>query len=125
MTEEGGSNSDAMPNDRVSQAPIEVDDSTIDEAIISHPRLVVDCWAPWCAPCRAMSPIIDELAVEQAGSVKFAKLNLDLNQATAMRFGVMSIPTLLFFKEGQLEDIAVGALSRNQIEFYLNALKSS
>lgn len=84
--------------------------------------VVLDCWAPWCGPCRMVAPILDQLAKEFSGKVKFAKLNTDENQATARQFGIQSIPTLLFFKSGVLVNRLVGALPKGEIEQQVNLL---
>lgn len=96
---------DSMPG-----KPVAVTDHTMDEVVKSYPLVVVDCWAPWCGPCRMLGPVIDQLAGEMQGQVVFAKLNTDENRVTASRYGIMSIPTLLLFKNGQLVDRNVGAL---------------
>lgn len=77
---------------------------------------VVDFWAAWCGPCRMIAPILDQLAEDYDGRVKVAKLDVDANQQTAMRFNVRSIPMLLFFKDGKVVDQIVGALPRQAIE---------
>jgi thioredoxin 1 len=82
--------------------------------------IVVDCWAAWCAPCRAIAPIVDELAKEYSGKVVFGKLNVDENPETAQRYGVMAIPTLLVMKEGKEVDRVVGVLPKNQLEAKVN-----
>jgi thioredoxin 1 len=88
--------------------PQEVNDASIDGFVAAHETVVVDCWAPWCGPCRAMAPIIDELAAKWAGRVVFAKLNTDHNPQTAQRYGIMSIPTLLIFRAGTMVDQVIG-----------------
>src|SRR5581483_10442898 len=75
--------------------PVDVNDAEFAQFVKSHPNVVVDAWAPWCGPCKRIAPIMDELAAEYNGQVAIAKLNTDDNQATAMRYGIMSIPTLL------------------------------
>ena len=103
--------------------PLKVTDGTIDEVIKKYPLVVIDCWAPWCGPCRFLSPVIDELAGEMSGKVVFAKLNTDENMATVSRYRIMSIPTLLLFKNGELVDKSIGALPpdmlRDWIERYI------
>ena len=96
--------------------PINISDSNFKEFITKYPYVIVDCWAPWCGPCRMIGPVIEELAGDYKGKVVFGKLNTDENQATAMNLGIMSIPTLLFFKDGQLVDKTLGAMPRQALE---------
>ena len=97
--------------------PIEVTDATFAEQIESHDGLaMVDFWATWCAPCRMIAPVVEELAGKYEGKVRVAKLDVDSNQATAMKFNVRSIPTLLFFKDGKLVDQVVGAVPKAALE---------
>ena len=99
-----------MPN------AIAVTDQDFEQEIEQHAGLaVVDFWATWCAPCRIVAPILDELAGEYTGRVKVAKLDVDTNLKTASRFNVRSIPTLLFFRDGKLVDTVVGALPKTQL----------
>lgn len=93
----------------------EVTDETFDAFVKGSPAVVVDCWAAWCAPCRFLSPVVEELAREH-GEVSFGKLNVDENQEVPVRFGIMSIPTLLYFKDGSLVDKTIGALPKEAIE---------
>lgn len=98
------------------EAPVVVSDSDFEEFIKKYPKVVVDCWAPWCGPCRMLSPTIDSLAKDHRGKVAYGKLNTDDNIATAGKFKIMSIPTLLFFKNGQLVDKMIGAAPRAVVE---------
>lgn len=104
--------------------PVEVTDENFDEVIKKSGLVVIDCWAPWCMPCRMLAPVIDELAKDYAGKVVFGKLNTDENRETVMRFGIMSIPTLLIFKNGELVDKIIGAVPRQFIETKLSAYMS-
>ena len=104
-------------------APVDISDSTFDSEVMSFPGpVIVDAWAPWCGPCRMVGPVLEQLAKEYAGQVKIAKLNVDENPATASRYGIRSIPTMLFFKDGQLVNTQVGALPREEIERHLSAI---
>ena len=96
--------------------PIEVTDGIFKEAIQNHSLVVVDCWAPWCAPCHIVAPIIEELARDYAGKILFGKLNVDENRAVATQYQIMGIPTLLVFKNGKLADRIVGAMPRQVLE---------
>ena len=95
---------------------IKVTGANLEETIKNNPALVVDCWAPWCGPCRMMSPVIDELAEDYQGKVTFGKMNTDENQETAIKYGIQSIPTLLIFKDGKLYDRKVGALPKQLLK---------
>ncbi len=91
-------------------------DSTFDEEIASSEEpVLVDFWAEWCGPCKMIAPILDEMADEQAGKLKIGKLNVDDNPDIARRFDVMSIPTLILFKDGQPAKRMVGAKGKNQL----------
>jgi thioredoxin 1 len=98
------------------EAPVIVRDSDFEEFIKKHPKVVVDCWAPWCGPCRMLSPTIDSMAKDHQGKIVYGKLNTDENFATAGKYKIMSIPTLLFFKNGQLVDKMIGAAPRAIVE---------
>jgi thioredoxin 1 len=99
--------------------PILLTDGTFDSAVAESPLLVLDCWAPWCGPCKMIAPVINELALEYQGRIRFGKLNIDENPKTATRFNVMGIPTLLVFKGGKLVDRIIGAVPRSDIEIVL------
>lgn len=100
--------------------PVMVTDRTFADEVIASPLpVMLDCWAAWCAPCGAMAPVMDDLARTYVGRLKIAKLNVDQNPVTASRFSVMSLPTLLFFRDGKVVDTAAGALPRQEIERHL------
>ena len=101
-------------------APIHITDADMDKVVKEYEILVVDCWAPWCGPCRMVGPIIDELAKEMQGKIVFAKLNVDENQRTSMKYKIMSIPTMLVFKKGNLVDTFVGALPKDILKQKIN-----
>jgi thioredoxin 1 len=101
------------------ERPVDVDDAGFEALVRRHPLVVVDCWAPWCAPCRVVGPIVDALAREMAGRVVFAKLNADLNPRVTSSFGVQGLPTLLVFKDGRLVDRLVGAMPKPQLAAHL------
>ena len=96
--------------------PIHVTDAEFTKVVKEHPYVVVDFWAEWCAPCRAIAPTVDELAKKYAGQVTFAKVNSDENPRTVQEFIIMGIPTILFFKAGKLVDQVVGAMPRGVFE---------
>ena len=94
-----------------------VTDATFVTEIEEHKGLaVVDFWAAWCGPCRMIAPILDQLASEYNGKAKVAKVDVDTNQQTAMRFNVRSIPSILFFKDGKHVDTVVGAVPKSHLE---------
>jgi thioredoxin 1 len=95
--------------------PIEVTDDNIDELTEKYPQLVLDCWAEWCGPCRMLGPIVEELATELQGKVVFGKLNTDHNRTIPRQYGIMSIPTMLYYKEGEVVGKTVGAIPKEYI----------
>jgi len=103
-------------------APAVVTDGDFDRVVRENRLAVIDCWAPWCGPCHMIAPVIEELASKYAGRVFFGKLNVDENQEIPNRYSILSIPTLLFFKEGELVDRVVGAVPASAIERKLSAL---
>jgi thioredoxin len=103
--------------------PIHVSSESFERDVLQSSQLtIVDFWAPWCGPCKMMAPILDEIASHDVNTVKVAKLNVDENSETAERFGVSGIPTLIFFRDGQIVDRLVGAVPRSQLETRINRL---
>lgn len=97
--------------------PISVSDATFDSEIETGDGLsIVDFWATWCGPCRMVAPIIEQIAAEYQGRMKVAKLDVDSNQQTAMKYNIRSIPSILFFKDGEHIDTIVGAVPKALLE---------
>lgn len=95
----------------------DITDATFEQEVIkSEMPVFVDFWAPWCAPCRIVSPIVEELGKEYQGKVKVAKVNVDENPHTASQFGIMSIPTLIIFKNGQPAQTIIGAQGKDKLK---------
>ncbi len=99
-----------------------VSDATFDAEVLQSPLpVLVDYWAEWCGPCRMIAPILDEIAKEYAGRLSVAKLNVDENQQTPQKFGIRGIPTLMLFKNGNIEATKVGALSKSQLAAFIDS----
>ncbi len=102
----------SMPKEQIA-----ITDATFEEEVEkSSLPVLLDCWAPWCGPCKMLEPTIDQIAEEMDGSIKVAKLNVDENPKTAAKFGIMSIPTILIFKDGKPVDALVGVQPKAAIE---------
>lgn len=101
---------------------LEITDANYKELLNSGKPTVMDFWAPWCGPCKMISPIIDELAAEFEGKVNIGKVNVDDNDEVSSEFGIRNIPTVLFFKDGQLVDKQVGATTKNALAEKVNKL---
>jgi thioredoxin 1 len=99
-----------------------VTDETFEaEVLQSQQAVLVDYWAEWCGPCKMIAPILDEIASEYSGKLKVAKVNIDDNQGTPAKFGIRGIPTLMIFKNGNVEATKVGALSKSQLTAFIDS----
>jgi len=103
--------------------PTTVTDATFNGSVLqaAGPPTLVDCWAPWCGPCRAIAPVLDQLAAESRGRYRIAKLNVDENPRVAAEYSISSIPTMLIFKNGKLIDRIIGAVPKTAIVARLNS----
>ncbi|MDT8281952.1 MAG: thioredoxin TrxA [Gammaproteobacteria bacterium] len=97
------------------------DESFEEDVLKSEIPVLVDYWAEWCGPCKMIAPILEEVVAEYAGKLKIAKLNIDENSATPPRFGIRGIPTLMIFKDGDVEATKVGALSKSQLTAFIDS----
>jgi thioredoxin 1 len=106
----------------VSEKIIHVTDDTFEQEVLqSQTPVLVDYWAEWCGPCKMIAPALDQIASEYAGRLKVAKLNIDENQATPPKYGIRGIPTLMLFKNGNLEATKVGAVSKTQLAAFIDS----
>lgn len=110
-----------MTTSNQGREPVEVTDETFEAFIAGNQAAAIDCWAAWCPPCRILSPVFEQLAKENE-EIAFGKLDVDENPAIAVRFGIMSIPTILYFKDGKLVDKTIGALPKDAIDSRLRLL---
>jgi len=104
-------------------ATIHLTEQNFDEALTANPGLMmVDFWAEWCGPCKAIAPVLEDLARESSGTITLAKVNVDENPGLAARYGIRSIPTILFVKQGKVADQVIGAVPKTQLKKKLDAL---
>ncbi|MGH9993892.1 MAG: thioredoxin [Nitrososphaeraceae archaeon] len=108
-------NDHVQGNQSTTSTPITLTDNNFNEMVSKYPLLIVDFWAPWCGPCRMVSPVIEELSKELTGKAAFGKLNVDENPMISSTFGIQSIPTIAIFKNGKAVDGIIGAASKSQI----------
>ena len=99
-----------------------VTENDLDDLVNNNSLAIIDCWAPWCGPCRMLSPIIEELAEELTSNIAFGKLNIDENARIAERFRITAIPTVLFFKNGKRVDTLIGAVPKSTLKEKIQTL---
>ncbi|MEE8429106.1 MAG: thioredoxin TrxA [Gammaproteobacteria bacterium] len=117
-----GRTSQTRRTKRVSDRIVAVTDDTFEKVVLkSDEPVLVDYWAEWCGPCKVISPILSEIADEYAGRIKVTKLNIDENPNTPPKYGIRGIPTLMLFKNGNVDATKVGALSKSQLTVFLDS----
>lgn len=108
------------------QSTLEINETNFEaEVLKANQPVLVDFWAPWCGPCKMLAPVLEEIATEQAGRVKIAKVNIDDNPGLAQKYGVQAIPTLLYFVGGEVRDTTLGAAGKRAIVAKLEGLSAS
>jgi thioredoxin 1 len=106
----------------VSESIIQVTDDSFEQDVLKSPDpVLVDYWADWCGPCKMIAPVLNEIAAEYQGRLKVAKLNIDENPKTPPKYGIRGIPTLMLFKEGEVEATKVGAVSKSQLTAFIDS----
>lgn len=106
----------------MSERIVHITDASFEQEVLQCSKLVlVDYWADWCGPCKMIAPVLDEIAAEYADRVRVAKLNIDDNPNTPPRYGIRGIPTLMLFKEGEVEATKVGAVSKSQLTAFIDS----
>ena len=110
------------PKNSLAGGILHITDDTFEQEVLqSQTPVLVDYWAEWCGPCKMIAPALDQIATEYAGRLKVAKLNIDENQATPPKYGIRGIPTLMLFKNGNVEATKVGALSKTQLAAFIDS----
>lgn len=107
----------------MAEGVLEIDDSSFDNEVLKADKpVLVDFWAPWCGPCKAIGPIIEELASTFSDKIKFTKCNVDDNPVTPSKYGIRSIPTLIFYKEGNVVEQVTGIIAKSKLEETINSI---
>lgn len=107
----------------MAQGIMDIDDSSFETEIVKSDKpAVVDFWAPWCGPCKAITPVLEDLAGTYGGQIKFTKCNVDDNPVTPGKFGIKAIPTLIFFKDGEVVDQITGMVAKSKLEDTIKSL---